>query len=345
MPDFFFVRSALYLIITTLKLPRLAPTTNMIQGLWKAIMAKLFSERSNEPSTAYTYTISTKARQRILHSISALKDGFYNSLDWNRTLHELEEFLNKKNGGFSKSVYDHSRQYNVALPIMHFAEADDTAAIDFLEAVFQVFHNPRQQGVEIINNIFEEEHIGYYLTPYIETITDEPGSMFGRAVGRKLDIQHPKVVKKDSEFLHAQAVQPAVELLKGAKYKGANEEFVKAHEYFRKKDYKACLNECLKTFESVMKIICHHKKWTHSPTATAQPLIKTCLENGLIPTFTEQQLTSLRMLLESGVPTVRNKQGGHGQGVQPIDVSPEVAQYALNTTASVVTLLAGSAKL
>jgi hypothetical protein len=133
--------------------------------------------------------------------------------------------------------------------------------------------------------------------------------------------------------------------LSDTRYKGANEEFLQAHKHYRDGDYKSVLNECLKAFESVMKIICVAKKWPFNQTDTAKALIKTCLDNKLVPTFSDQQLASLRVLLESGIPTTRNKQGGHGQGVQIIDVPQGLARYTLNLTAATILLLAESAKL
>lgn len=77
-------------------------------------------------------------------------------------------------------------------------------------------------------------------------------------------------------------------------------------------------------------------------TDTAKTLIDICLINDLIPTFTQQQLTSLRTLLESGVPTIRNKQAGHGQGVARHQVPPHLARLGLHLTASIVVLLVES---
>jgi hypothetical protein len=98
-------------------------------------------------------------------------------------------------------------------------------------------------------------------------------------------------------------------------------------------------------FESTMKIICENKRWPYNQNDTASRLIKVCLDNGLVPTFSDTQLTSLRTLLESGVPTVRNKQGGHGQGVQRIQVADSVARFALHLTAAAILLLVESAGL
>jgi hypothetical protein len=49
----------------------------------------------------------------------------------------------------------------------------------------------------------------------------------------------------------------------------------------------------------------------------SKDLIKVVLDNGLVKTYMQEQLTGLRISLESGVPTIRNKEGGHGQGNTP----------------------------
>ena len=59
----------------------------------------------------------------------------------------------------------------------------------------------------------------------------------------------------------------------------------------------------------------------------------------------QSQFTSLKSLLETGVPTVRNRLGGHGQGIEPIVVPDTIASYALNLTASNILLLIELEKL
>jgi hypothetical protein len=148
-----------------------------------------------------------------------------------------------------------------------------------------------------------------------------------------------EIIRVDSQFLHAEAVKPALSLLKGDKFRGANEEFLKAHEHYRHGRYKECLVDALKSFESTMKTICGLRGWETQPTNTAKNLISICLENGLLAPYSETQLSSLRSLLESGIPTIRNKHGGHGQGVSPIAVPGYLARYALNLTATTILMM------
>ena len=148
-----------------------------------------------------------------------------------------------------------------------------------------------------------------------------------------------QIIVQSNSLLHTEAVKPALQLLADPAFLGANEEYLKAHEHYRHGRYPECLVDCLKAFESTMKIICHKKGWKHNQTDTATKLIEVCLSNELVPTFTQQQLTSLRTQLESGVPTLRNKQAGHGQGTQRHDVPPHLARFALHSSAAVIVLL------
>jgi hypothetical protein len=148
-----------------------------------------------------------------------------------------------------------------------------------------------------------------------------------------------EIIRVDSELLHAEAVKPALALLQGAEYAGAQAEFLKAHEHYRHGNNKEALSECLKSFESTMKAICNKRGWKYDANATSKALIKCCFDNGLIPAFWSQHFSSLRAMLESAVPTVRNRLGGHGQGSEIVDVPANLAAYTLHMTAATILFL------
>ncbi len=146
-----------------------------------------------------------------------------------------------------------------------------------------------------------------------------------------------KIIRMDSEFLHREVVVPALALLRDPQYAGANEEFLKAHEHYRKDDAKDCLIYCLKAFESTMKAICDKRGWSYNATDTARVLIDVCIQNGLVP-------VELRSNLESGIPTLRNRLGGHGQGSGIVQVPLHLAAYSLNMTGSAIQMLVEAEK-
>ncbi len=153
-----------------------------------------------------------------------------------------------------------------------------------------------------------------------------------------------KIIRIDSEFLHSEAVLPSLTLLQDARYKGAHEEFLCAHTHYRNGQLKEAVNECLKALESVMKVICGTQGWSVPQTATANNLIKALFDNGLIPPYLQAHYNSLRSLLESGVPTVRNNNSGHGQGGSSRTVPGHLVAYTLHMTASAIVFLVESEK-
>jgi hypothetical protein len=195
-------------------------------------------------------------------------------------------------------------------------------------------------AIEVVMNFIKQAEMNRLLDYECnsQTVADEINARFLQH-GVGYQYESGQIVVQSNSLLHTEAVKPALALLTNPAFQGANEEYLKAHEHYRHGRYPECLVDCLKAFESTMKIICGRKRWKHNHTDTASKLIEVCLSNGLVPTFTQQQLTSLRTLLESGVPTLRNKQAGHGQGTQRHDVPSHLARFALHSTAAVIVLL------
>jgi hypothetical protein len=165
-------------------------------------------------------------------------------------------------------------------------------------------------------------------------------------VGYSYEPSLHKIVRIDSQFVHSEIVKPAVAVLGERRFRAANEEFGRAHQHYREGRHQECIADCLKTFESTMKVICATQKWPVDVNDTAKVLIKTCFDHGLVPNYLESQFASLRSVLESGVPTVRNKTSGHGQGALYREIPAYLAAYGLHLTATnILFLCAGEAEL
>jgi hypothetical protein len=122
-------------------------------------------------------------------------------------------------------------------------------------------------------------------------------------------------------------------------FTGASDEFLKAHEHYRKGRKGEAMTEALKAFESTMKAICDENGWSYPGNATAKTLVKAVLDNGVVPKYMETHLSGLRNTLEAGLPTVRNKNSGHGQGLLRRDVPDYFAGYALHLAATNIVFL------
>jgi AbiJ N-terminal domain 4 len=175
------------------------------------------------------------------------------------------------------------------------------------------FQNP-DDAIEELNHRFREHSIGYQYS-------------------------NSQIIRVDSDFIHSEVVIPALRLLSSKGFTGAEQEFLNAHRHYRQQDYKPAIAEALKAFESTMKTICDKCGWIYQPTDCAKDLIKVIFQNHLLPDYIHTQFSNLRSILESGIPTVRNKTSGHGQGSHPTVVPEYLTAYALHLTASNIVFL------
>ncbi len=297
----------------------------------------LFSKRQKrlrgEMPDVYTYAkIPQPLKVQIVHIIEdALgKDNYINETHVEEIYEFLHKTISREYGVFrlGKS-YNESHQQQL---INYFLQTEKTdEVIDIIELSFKYIDksiredywrhkqqtNPKLEPDEAIaelNDRFKEHGIGY-------------------------SFDGGEIIRIDSTYVHAEITKPTISLLWNNKFKGANEEYLKAHEHYRHGRNKECLAECLKAFESTMKVICKEKGWAYNQNDTAKKLIQVCFQNGLVPVFTQNQFTSLQNLLESGIPTIRNKLGGHGQGQIPQKVDDEMTRYALNLTGTNIIFL------
>jgi hypothetical protein len=148
-----------------------------------------------------------------------------------------------------------------------------------------------------------------------------------------------QLIRVDEQYLHENVVEPALALLHSTTFRGAEEEFLSAHEHYRKGQNKEAIVDALKSFESTLKSICDNHNWAYERGATASQLIKVILDEELVPQFLQDHFQGLRKVLEAGVPPIRNKTSAHGQGSKLILVPDYLAAYALHLAASNIVFL------
>ena len=147
------------------------------------------------------------------------------------------------------------------------------------------------------------------------------------------------IIEMTSEYMHSEAIEPALSLLRELDFQGASQEFLEAHRHYRQRNTKEAIRLALNSFESTMKTICDKRKWEYSQGASAKALIDIMFENELIPSELYSHFGGLRSVLADGVSTIRNRKGGHGQGSHVVEVPDYLASYVLNLTASNIVLL------
>ena len=241
-----------------------------------------------------------------------------------RALAQYGRLMTKRN---HNSIYDAASD--------HFRNCEDELALDFIELLFQVWpQSLLGPMVDEINRIFQDEGIGYELTPLREIDLGEIVNRFEGSGGRRFEYEFPKVIRKDSEYLHKEVVRPCLEALGRPGLETALSEMMKAHEAYRKLQYEDAITDAASAFESTLKTICSKRGWTYNPDKdTLSPLVKACNANSLFPSF--------YVPIFEAVGTLRNKMSdAHGRGPKPLyTVSKEHADHMIQMTSAHITFL------
>ena len=214
---------------------------------------------------------------------------------------------------------------------------DIEKVIDTIELLFQYI----SQVIQSNFNDYQSENL-VKITP--DHAIQELNARF-KEHGIGYQFESGKIRRIDSTLIHNEITKPVLNLLWNPKFSGPNEEYLKAHDHYKHGNNKECLVECLKALESTIKVIFEEKGWSYDKTDSAAKLIKKCFDYELVPTYSQNQFTSLRNLIESGIPTIRNKVGGHGQGSVPESVDDRLTRYGMNLTGSNIIFLIEQAGL
>lgn len=294
--------------------------------MFEVFSKRLRKSKQEKVSDVYVYdNIPKRLRVQISH-IWTSSIGDYNHQSWdyiNETLSKELGLFHLTDDGYKKSV-EHCHDF--LLNCTH------EQAIDIIELSLVVLDRVLRH-----TSNYDKERFG--ITQSADKAIEEMNYWFkDNNVG--YEFTNGEIIRIDQTHMHEEVVKPAITLLFEEDFQGAAEEFLKAHSHYRKGDYKNALVEALKSFESTMKTICDKKGYTYNKGSdTAQRLITILFDNNLIPEYLRNHFSGLRNTLEAGLPTVRNKQAGHGQGAESIRVEPYFVEYAINLAATNIVLL------
>lgn len=290
-----------------------------------------------ETNDVYTYDqLPRELKIQIVHICHDVfnHDAGYGNL--NNLLKEVSNIVKREHSILSLSNDWHDEDYRTDI-YNYFLRCEDTGkSLDFVGIIFFVIDHLVRHRWESADLYEAAYRLRSKISP--DEAIDELNQRFKEhAVGYQYE--SGKIIRIDSQLIHDEIVKPTIQFLNQPRFAGAREEFLKAHEHYRIGNYKECLVECLKAFESTMKIICDKRKWPYLQRDTAKTLIEICLKNNLIEKHIQDHFTGIHMTLEKGIPTMRNKMGGHGQGTAQITVPKSLASYILHLTATTILFL------
>jgi hypothetical protein len=293
-------------------------------------MTQPYSKRGKPLPTTFTTSIPYEIRARVYFTLRDIihEDGgqFIVSLVYALRTARREYISHPELTTWAE--HDQAQEY--------FQKCDDERFIDFLETIFRSGVSAGLQvGVEVVNRIFREEGVGFEFTAYSHRDTPTEDRR-----GTRREWTYPAAVLKADELVHTTTVMPALNLLSGTIWKGADVEMLKAHEHLRDGNCADAIHWAGKCLESVLQIICDKKPYPYVPDkSTLNPLLQACHTGGLF------KFPYIDVIQKSS-GELRNKYGGHGKAKSAAgDATPEIAEHMIQITSAHVLLLAKWAQL
>jgi hypothetical protein len=289
-------------------------------------MRDIYSKRNKKAPDELVYDkIAEKLRVQIIRTWQKFFNqyGEYTTEDIWRQLNDVICDEHGKHTLLENGIKRYEESYKCQYYFENLENLEES--FDVIEIIFkaiskipEVYHDnipiSSEEIVEELNERFRENDFGYEFTK---------GS----------------IIRVDNKLLHKDIVNQVIHLTNENLFSNANEEFLSALDHLRHGRNKEALNESLKSFESTMKIIIHDMGWDYNENDTANKLIQKCLDKELIPNSLQSQFSALRTTLEAGVPTIRNKNSGHGQGPRKIVVPDSLASYSIYMTGTCINYL------
>lgn len=175
-----------------------------------------------------------------------------------------------------------------------------------------------KSAVERLNAILKEHRIGY-------------------------EFVQSQMIRKDSEFLHREIIKEAINLLYVEGFDGALTEFMRAIELSqeeKKESWADAITNANRAFESTMKAICDkHGIPYRKDKDTAKDLIQKMYDSGFLMPYLQNFTDQLRIMMTSGLPTIRSRQAAHGHGLKPKDIQRSYVQFALHLAGTFIVFL------
>jgi len=309
---------------------------------------ELYSKRKKaleNPPTAYRYDLPIEFRRQVIH-ILIDSIGYTDEPLVTRPADFYEDDIRRTqliHGNYGLILKKFCDEYGLlglpgiaqgAGPCEAFAQffqiAETVQTLDLIEIAFR----------QLPSSIEKLEIMGMYRSPIqISEATEKLNARFREhAIGYRLE--QGRIVRIDSEFLHKEAVEPALHLMFANGYEGALDEFQRALQYYRQgaDHYDDCLTNCGKALESTLQKIIELRRWEMPGKAKFDSLFAEVRDKGLFPSAIGSHIAELKKFLQA-VAVIRNEEGAHGAGSVPNEVPDHLVAYQIHLTGSAIVFL------
>ena len=285
------------------------------------------AERQSGPDV-YTYDqMPSFMRQQIVAALKEAIGNSYSSGPANNLWREIAHICSKEIEGFSNYETTSDSDHRVTSRLL--STADILVFLDVLEISCRIISSKAtnetikqrsakitaQDAIDEINLRFQQNDIGY-------------------------QINNGLMIRVDSEYAHREIIKPILKILKETHYRKASEDFSRAHQHLRVGAYKDAVTAANRAFESTLKAICDTEGWTYQSGDNAGQLVSLVSTSGLFTHAFDKSFNSFVAMMKTGLPSLRNDAGAHGESIEANAVTPEIARYAINMTAANILFLA-----
>lgn len=299
---------------------------------------ELFSQRNSEKKDIDVYEYENfpqEFRNQVFFIISdffGLYEHVYSDYGADKIWERIYDIYIRQKG--IKRITTSERFYNKKRDVeIFFYEAKSDDVLDFIDLTFQCIDKVlRNQSFHGYSSAHEGEN------EQADNAIKELNYRL-RQHGLGYEFVDGQIIKKSNELIHQEIVKPALLLLHNKKFKGAEDEFLKAFDSYKAGNNKDALMNAQRAFESTMKCICKEKKIFYKEEDTSRALVKHLIENGFLPAYQDSFMNNLEQVLSGGLPTVRNKEAGHGQEDEVKTVDNTLVEYAIHLAATNIVYL------
>jgi hypothetical protein len=305
-------------------------------------MSKLdsFSLRNNSNnSSPYIYDdLPDKLKNQIIHiwnrfmNENSIKANV-KEIAWGQIHNSIAELHGEKEL-HPKNTFLGDNYYNIYRVTQYFDKTKEVdKLLDIIEISFEILGK--------IENAIKIKTPNEY-TPFIYKQEDAIEDLNDRFNINRVGYEFVNgiIIKIDQKLLHDSIVTKTLNLTENIIFENSNEEFLSALNHFRFNRHMECLNDCLKAYETTLKIVCTENKWIYEEDkATVNNLIDICIENGLFSKHLISEFTSLSSLLKSGTATIRNKNSAHGSGPIKKIIPKHLASFMIYLTGSTINFI------
>ena len=295
----------------------------------------LFSHRrrktkSNAPDVFVYDKLPKEVRVQIIHILRASIGPYdvsdmsaFGSVQNNEGWQHIHNALAREHGEFAlgntPNVADNVLRYFYDQPDVYKALDVVEVCLMYVDSIARQLNPMHQQGLGI--------------TQSCDDAIAELNERFRRS-GVGYRFEGGMILRVDSELIHSEVVKPALQYLNEPGFEGPRDEFMRAHGHYRSGEMEDAVTDANNSFESTLKAVCKQRRWHYDKGARASDLIKLIRAKGLLPEYLEKSFDQLSATLQSGLPQVRNWQGGHGQGAEPQSTPDYVGAYAIHLAAA-----------